>query len=135
MFSFNLDHDLKVALVSGVIAGLVVLVIQNQFEVRREIKRAKIEVLRKIAGNRPAIADQGAISESRHELFEGLNEAAVVFSDSKIVGDALSAVLNSKGGEQPKRMVDLLKAMSKDVGINPKTDLLEQIFIPGKNFR
>ena len=49
-------------------------------------------MVRKIAGNRAAIAEE--LSANRAQvLFEGLNEAAIVFADSKRVSDALVPVL------------------------------------------
>lgn len=96
----------------------------HQLEIERqafEIHRVKLEVLRKIAGNRSAIGDKPII-EHRARFFEGLNEVMVVFSDSAEVSKALigfRATLGTNNANANDRMIDLFKAICRDVGIDP----------------
>lgn len=65
--------------------------LNRQLETERqafEIQRMKLDVLRKIAGNRSAVTDKPLV-DHRARFFEGLNEVMVVFSDSQKVSRAL----------------------------------------------
>jgi len=99
-----------------------------------EIHRIKLDVLRKIAGSRAAVSDK-PLGEHRSRFFEGLNEVMVVFSGSKDVSSALiayKAALNTTNAND--RLIDLFKAVCRDVGIDPTSfndSLFLQPFAPG----
>lgn len=94
----------------------------RQLEAERqtfEIRRIKLDVLRKIAGNRAAVSDK-AIVEQRARFFEGLNEVMVVFSDSNGVSGALIEYKAAIGTiNHNDRLIDLFKTVCRDVGIDP----------------
>ena len=84
-----------------------------------EVHRTKLEALRKIAGSRAALT-ASPLSEHRSRFFEGLNEVMVIFSDSNTVSGALVAFKAALGTINANDcLVDLFKAMCRDVGTEP----------------
>jgi hypothetical protein len=80
------------------------------------LRRTKIEVLRKIAGNRAAVSDDPVL-EQLPRFLEGLNEVMIVFADSADVSTALveyEGALNT--ANHNGRLTDLFKAICRDVG-------------------
>lgn len=116
-------RDFAISAFSGCLGGLLVLMVDNQFEVAREVQRAKLEVIRKVAGGRAAIVASAPFPQAMPTFLEGLNETMVVFSDSKEVVTALvrfkevASSSDKSAGED--RLTDLFKAMLRDVGIDP----------------
>ena len=75
--------------------------------------------MRKIAGNRAAVTDKPLL-DHRSRFFEGLNEVMVVFSGSDEVSKALIEYKASLGTTNHNdRLIDLFKAVCRDVGIDP----------------
>lgn len=131
---------LVLALLSGLVGALLAQLLSNwharKLEDERkafEIRRTKLDVLRKIAGNRAAVTSVPLL-DHRSRFFEGLNEVMVVFSDSSQVSTAL---LNYKAAigtsNHNDRLIDLFKAVCRDVGIDPTAfndSLFLEPFIP-----
>jgi hypothetical protein len=94
----------------------------RQLEMERrtfEIRRVKLEALRKIAGSRTALTPS-PLSGHLPRFYEGLNEVMVIFSDSNVVSGALVAFKGALGTASANdRLLDLFKAMCRDVGIEP----------------
>ena len=91
--------------------------------------------MRKIAGNRITAVSEKPSVEHRARFFEGLNEVMVVFSDSQEVSRALiqfKAALGTTNAND--RLIDLFKAVCRDVGIDPSAfndSLFLGPFFPG----
>jgi outer membrane lipoprotein SlyB len=75
-------RDFVLALLSGFVGAVCAQIIGNRAQQKMEIKRTKLDVLRKIAGNRAAVTNQ-PLAEQRARFFEGLNEVMIVFSGSR----------------------------------------------------
>jgi hypothetical protein len=99
--------ETALALTSGLIAGLLVLGLQYKLDEHRETQRVKLEVVRKIVGDRAAVSTN-PIAESRPEFFQGLNEAMIVFADSREVIQALEQYLDNRSIELLIRTVKLM---------------------------
>lgn len=113
----------------------------RQLETERQtfaLQRVKLDVLRKIAGNRAAVTDI-PLDEQRPRFFEGLNEVMVVFSGSNDVSRALVSYKAAVGTPNHRdRLIDLFKAICRDVGIDPSAfndSLFLQPFTWAKNPR
>jgi hypothetical protein len=109
----------------------------KQLEAERhvfEIHRIKLEALRKIAGARTALSPL-TFRENVRRFYEGLNEVMVIFSDSNAVSSALIAFKAALGTPNSNdRLLDLFKAMCRDVGIEPSAlndSMFLQPFLPG----
>jgi hypothetical protein len=118
---------------SGIVVGIVgaaaTVWLTSSAEERQEVRRAKMEVLRKIAANRCALSDSNPITEMRIPMAEALNEAFVVFNGSPHVVAALAnfrlaAAKSSAAGQgaEPQAnktvyLLDAIRAMSSDVGV------------------
>ena len=82
------------------------------------VRQTKLEVLRKIAGNRAAVTDQ-PMPEQRNSFLQGLNEVMVVFADSEEVSTALVQYKAAIGTPNHNdRLTYLFKAICRDVGID-----------------
>ncbi len=118
MMPFSLE-SVVLALLSGLVGAVCAQLMGTRAQKQMEIRRTKLEVLRKIAGNRAAVTNQ-PIPEQRARFFEGLNEVMIVFSDSPKVAQALTdykAALNTPNHND--RMIALFKAICRDGGIDP----------------
>jgi hypothetical protein len=105
--------------------------IGNYFEDGRELHRAKVDVLRKVAGGRCATAAL-PMAEVKGQFFEGLNEAFVVFNDSKEVIDALMRFNDAASSpEKPlvnDRLADVFRAMAHEVRL-PVDNSADRLFL------
>jgi len=107
--------DVALVVVSGA-AGVICAQFLSIWHAR---KLVKLDVLRKIAGNRAAVSDNPLLDQ-RARFFEGLNEVMIVFSDSSEVSKALIEYKAALGtSNHNDRLIDLFKAICQNVGINP----------------
>ena len=108
--------------VSALLSGLLGVLISNWYYRRNEIKQVKLKVLQQLMGYRYNVNGK--------EFLGALNQVAVIFSDSKAVLTALSAVAdevrtpNRNPEISHQRLLELFKAIFKNLGINtePLTD-------------
>ncbi len=112
----------KIVLISSLISGLLGVGISIRYHQRKEIRRAKLQVLQKLFGNR---------NDVRGQLFtEALNQVFVIYHDSQEVLVALKAFHEVVIGGQKttdltnQKLLDLFKAMCKNLKIKtePLTD-------------
>lgn len=122
-------------LLSGLIGAVAAQLLSAFLQRKLEIRRTKLEVLRKIAGSRAAVAENPLL-EHRSRFFEGLNEVMIVFSGSSKVTDALIRYKSALGTPNSNdRLIDLFKVICRDVGIEPSAfndSLFLQPFLPAQ---
>lgn len=111
-----------ITLISSLFAGLLATMISIWYYQRNEIRRAKLQVLQQLLGNRHDI---------RGQLFkEALNKVFVIFYGSQEVLTALKAFHEVSISPQKttdlanQKLLDLFKVMCKHLKINlePLTD-------------
>lgn len=126
--------DLVSILSSGLLGAVAAQLLAMRHTKKLEVRRAKLAVVTKIAGNRAAVSER-SVREQSPRFFEGLNEVMVVFADSRKVSEALVEYKKSLGTENDKaKLVELFKAICRDVGIKPKAfneSLFLEPFTPG----
>jgi hypothetical protein len=123
------NGDFASGIVVGIVGAAATVWLTSSAEERQEVRRAKMEVLRKIAANRCALAEPNPMSEMKIPMAEALNEAFVVFNDSPHV---VAALANFRRASAPSNAVgqgaelqanknvyffDAIRAMSSDVGV------------------
>ncbi|MDE3035847.1 MAG: hypothetical protein KGO52_07825 [Nitrospirota bacterium] len=109
-------------LVSALVSGLLGVGISTWYHERSEIRRAKIQVLQQLLGNRNDLKGQ--------QFSEALNKVLVIFYDSQDVLTALKAFheisMNPARSNDVsnQKLLDLFKAMCRDLKIRaePLTD-------------
>lgn len=121
-----------IILVPSLLSGLLGVGISTWYHQRNEIRRAKLQVLQQLLGNRHDIQGQ---------LFtEALNQVFVIFYDSQDVLVALKAFHEVIMGAQKttdlanQKLLDLFKAMCKHLKIDPKP-LTDNFFLQPFNIR
>jgi len=112
-------------------SGLITFAISTWFYVRHEERKQKLEVFRKLMGNRHGLI-ASPDREVEREFFKALNEAFVVFGKSP---EVLKAILNFKS--YPNRASDnftlLARSICSDLKIPDATikdDFFNEPFIP-----
>ncbi len=119
-------------LISALLSGLLGVGISIRYHHRKEIRRAKLQVLQQLLGNR---------HDLRGRLFtEALNQVFVIFYDSQDVLVALKAFHEVIMGAQTttdlanQKLLDLFKAMCKHLKINP-APLTDNFFLQPFNIK
>ena len=112
-------------------SGLITFAVSTWFYVRHEERKQKLEVFRKLMGNRHGLI-ASPDREVQREFFKTLNEAFAVFGKSP---DVLKAILNFKS--YPDRASDnftlLARSICSDLKIPDATikdDFFNEPFIP-----
>jgi len=124
--------ELFVVLFSSLLSGLIGVGISNFYHNRAEKRRYKLMLLEKLLGNRNDIKGE--------PFSEALNSVFIVFHDSECVISTLKAFHeNALSHERAKeisnqRLLDLFKAMCKDLNIDPKP-LTDDYFLQPFNIR
>lgn len=119
-------------LISSLLLGLAGVGISIWYYQRNEIRRTKLRVLQQLLGNRYAIRGD--------KFTEALNQVFVVFYDCHDVLVALKAffeVIVAPQKNEPlvdQRLLDLFKAMCKELKINPEP-LTDNFFLSAFNIR
>ncbi len=110
-----MNLDWPVALVSSLSSGLLGVVVSTIYYRRHERRRAKLDTLTRLIGFRFDLRGR--------EFSRALNEIFVVFHDSPKVLRALQdfhqVIVSSQGQLANDKLISLLKAMCRDVGIDP----------------
>jgi len=110
-----MEVSILVTVISSLLSGLITFAISTGFYIRHEERKQKIEVFRKLMGNRHGLTDNPDPT-ARGNFFEALNEAFVVFGKSNQVLEAISDFKN-----HPERAGDnvtlLARAICKDLNI------------------
>ena len=124
------------SLIASLLSGLIGVIISIRYYRKYENRKQKFTTLRRLAGNRSAIAEgQGSnLEHSREDFFAALNEVFVVFHDSDLVRDALKKYEESKSLDD---LISLFKAICKDLKISYEFNdsFFEKPFTPGSTFR
>jgi hypothetical protein len=121
----NWAYVVIAALCSGLLSGLLGVVISNRYFQRNEIRRAKLLVLQQLLGKRhcllPDVTDRGI----EQKFTEALNQVFVVFHDCREITSALKefheAVMNPAQHNTNllnQKLLDLFKAMCKHLNID-----------------
>lgn len=112
-------------------SGLITFGISTWFYVRHEERKQKVEVFRRLMGNRHGLIE-APDPDTKRNFFEALNEAFVVFGKSK---EVLDAILNFK--VHPNRARDnftlLARAICADLKIPDATikdEFFNEPFVP-----
>ena len=103
---------ISVTVLSSLVSGLVTLAISTWLYWRHESRKQKFEVLRHLAASRYAIAGV-ADHDASARFFGGLNEAFVIFHDSREVLVALND-FHKHPGRARDNTLELFKAMCND---------------------
>jgi hypothetical protein len=117
------DGLISGGIVAGIVGGILGVWLTSSAQEGQEVRRAKMEVLRKIAANRCALSDSNPMSEMRIPMAEAMNEAFVVFNDSPDVVAALARFRTATGqGGEPQanktgHLLEAIRAMSSNVGV------------------
>lgn len=109
-------------LISSLFSGIICTIISIKYYHRNEIKRAKLQILQQLLGNRHDLKGQS--------FTEAINKILVVFCDSKEVLFTLKAFHEIISSPQinkdvkDQKLIDLFKAMCVHLKINiePLTD-------------
>lgn len=105
-----------VTIIASLASGLVTFGISTWFYRRHEKRKQKFEVLRTLAANRHALTNTSD-PEASSQFFAALNEAFVIFYDSKKVLEALNN-FHKYPGRDRDNSVELFKAICQNLGIN-----------------
>jgi len=117
---------------SALLSGLLGIWISIEYYRRNEIRRAKLQVLQRLLGNRNDVKGQ--------PFTEAINQIFVVFYDSRDVLVALKAFFEAIVSDQrtetltDQRLSDLFKAICKNLGINIEP-LTDDFFLHAFNIR
>ena len=123
-----------IGLLVGVIVTLVGVLAQSHVEYGSDQLAVKRDVLRRFAGNRYVMGENGLGVQPNGEPFVALNEAFVVFAGDSEVIEALQNMHAELG--RPNRLVDnivtLIKEMAAaaDVSIDLNDSFIEHPFAP-----
>lgn len=124
----NLLTILAAALLSGLLATWVSIWYQK----RSESRQVKLRVLQQLLGSRGAAATIPSSHQQADDFEQALNQISVVFHDSPTVVQALGRYWEATVGAQNdltlRRLVELFKAMYKDLGI-PSDSLGDDFFL------
>ena len=109
-------------IISSLLSGLIGVIVSNKYYHKNEIRRAKLQVLQQLLGNRHDLKGQS--------FTEALNKILVVFYDSKEVLFALKefheTIISSQKTKDiiDQKFLDLLKTMCTylEINIEPLTD-------------
>ena len=124
------------ALFSGLIGAILSSFLSSDLYQRHEKPKQKLDTLRRLWGNRFAIAEgqESKAEHAREEFFIALNEAVVVFHDSPSVIDALDKYRENNSMDN---LVRLFKAMCKNLEVS--YELNDSFFLtpftPGPMFK
>ena len=114
-----MEVSILITVISSLLSGLITFIISTGFYIRHEERKQKVEVFRKLMGNRHGLADN-TDSIALSKFFEALNEAFVVFGKSDQV---LKAIQDFKN--HPERASDnvviLARAICRDLKIKDST--------------
>ncbi len=125
-----------VTIIASLLSGLIGVIVSSYFYRRYENRKQKLDTLRRLVGNRFAIAEgQGSNTElSREDFFAALNEVIVMFHDSVPVLDALNKYHESKSEDY---LLRLFKAICKDLDVSYEFNdsFFTKPFTPGSMFR
>jgi hypothetical protein len=119
-------------LISALVSGLLGIGISIRYHQRSEIRRAKLQVLQQLLGNR---------NDTKGQPFTAaINQILVVFYDSRDVLVALKAFFEVIVSDQrnetltDQRLLDLFKAICKNLGISIEP-LTDDFFLHAFNIR
>lgn len=118
-------------LIPSLLSGLLGVIISTWFHEKNEKRKWKISLLEQLLGNRHDIVGE--------RFTEALNRVFVVFHDSNDVVLALKAfhevTMGIRTTEQSnQKLLDLFKAMCKDLSINPQ-NLTDNFFLQPFNIK
>jgi hypothetical protein len=100
-------------LAAGLFSGLIATTATLYFQARSAAKQRKLDCLRRIAAYRAMPPKQAWL--------EAMNEVFVTFNDSSDVIGKLAIFerdIRARGGHRNELLVDLIKAMMNDLGLN-----------------
>ena len=124
-----------VTIIASLLSGLIGVIVSSCFYRRYENRKQKFDTLRRLLGNRFAIAEgrESNAEHSREEFFVVLNEVFVMFHDSGPVRDALDKYHESMSQDN---LLRLFKAICKDLKISYELNdsFFERPFTPGPRF-
>lgn len=118
-------------MVSSIFSGLLGVAISTWYHRRNQKRTAKLQVLEQLLGNRYYLEGE--------KFTEALNKIFVIFYDSPDVINALKAFFETTIGRPTneianQKLLDLFKAMCKNVSIDPKP-LTDNFFLQPFNIR
>jgi len=119
-------------LIAALLSGLVGVGVSTWYHQRNEIRRAKLQVLQQLLGNRNDIRGQ--------KFTEALNQVFIIFHDSQDVLLALKPFFEVIISPQKnpaltdQKLLDLFKAMCKNLKINPAT-MTDNFFLYAFNIK
>jgi hypothetical protein len=126
-----MEVPIWITVISSLASGLVTFSISTWFYMRHEERKQKMEVFRKLMGNRHGLIENPDPDVKRN-FFVALNEAFVVFGKSK---DVLTTVMNFK--THPNRASDnftlLARAICAELKIPDSTikdEFFNEPFVP-----
>ncbi len=110
-----MEVSILVTVISSLLSGLMTFAISTCFYIRHEERKQRIEVFRKLMGNRHGLTDNPDPT-AKSKFFEALNEAFVVFGKSNQVLEAINNFRNypERAGDN---VVLLARAICKDLDI------------------
>ena len=127
------------AVVSGILGGSVVALFavwaRAHAGYQPDPLKAKVEVLRRFAGNRYVLTEGSLGVQSNGEPFTALNEAYIVFAKDREVVEALRAMHRELG--LPDRLVDNITTLVKKMAEATNTPIdfndafIQRPFTPG----
>ena len=126
--------EIVLVLTSGLLSGLIGLALSTWFYVSHEERQTKLAVFRTLAGTRYALAERANAPDAKDEFFRALNEAYIVFHDSKEITKTLIEFQN-KSGPKEDQVARLFNAISEDLKLKQTTDatFVMNPFTPGRN--
>ncbi|WP_143075614.1 DUF6680 family protein [Desulfomicrobium apsheronum] len=120
--------QILITILSSLISGMVAVIVSTVFYVFHELRKDKLETLRRFVGNRYDIRGD--------EFSRALNEVFVVFEKSPKVIAALSEyhkkIITRQNSED--ELIKLFKAMCNDVNLG-YSDFNDSFFLPPFNTR
>jgi|TARA_B100000700_G_scaffold309692_1_gene389217 hypothetical protein len=120
-----MEVSIWVTIGSSLLSGLATFAISTYFYIRHEERKQKIEVFRKLMGNRHGLTNNPD-ETAKTKFFEALNETFVVFGKSEKVLEAING-FNKNPGRDSDNVTLLARAICKDLSIKER-DFSDEFF-------
>ena len=128
-------NSIWLIIIASLLSGLIGAILSSYLYLKHEKRKQKFDILRRILGNRWAIAkgQEGKAEHAREEFFVALNEAIAVFHDSTSVIDALDRYHEDSSNDN---FIRLFKAICKNLRVSYELNdsFFETPFTPGPRF-
>ena len=125
-----MNRNVILVVISSLLSGLLAALLTVAFYQHQDVRKAKLDTLRRITGYRWCIMGKGRGSQYVRDQFSAaMNESVVVFNDSSDVVTALQIYNDHVGSGSSDKLIDdvinIIKAMCNDLDLkSPLNDTL-----------